>query len=157
MSDPAKTRRRLWDSLEMHTIRRDFILTGVTVALVMILQACSARGSYDDSWILAVITSALVLLPFWIFYICRTLCIFRKPESYIFCRCQLSSVHQRIFSRGAMYFTVLIEDPEGGRFVADTHAIFAAYGIMGPLVEDYINRTVTVAYNRETEMVVVIG
>lgn len=156
MTDAVKNRRRLWDSLELQTIRRDFVLTGLTVAIVIGLQACTARG-VDDSWILAVITSAVVLLPFWGFYLLRTASIFRKPESYIFCRCQLSSVHQRLFSKGAMYFTVVIEDPEGGRFVADTHAIFQAYGVFGPLVEDYVNRTVTVAYNRETGMVVVIG
>ena len=43
------------------------------------------------------------------------------------------------------------------KFFADTHAIFFTRGICQPLMEDYANTTVTLAINRETGMVVVIG
>lgn len=41
--------------------------------------------------------------------------------------------------------------------MTDTHSIFYARGLVGLLLEDYVNRTVTIAYNEETGMVVVIG
>ena len=155
--DKTEIRQRLWDSLELHTIRRDATVSTLLVFIVMGFQGCVSSAGGDGAWIISLVIGAITLLPFWCFWIIRTVNIFRKPEEYFFCKCTLSSVHHKPFLKGGMYFTVVIEDPDGGRFTADTHAIFAAYGIAEPLVENYINRTVTVAYNRETEMVVVIG
>ena len=156
--DKKATRQYLWDSLELQTLRRDALLSTLMVFIILFFQGCLASTSGDGTaWLISLIIGAVTLLPFWCFWIIRTIRLLRKPEEYFFCKCTLSSVHHRAFLKGAMYFTVVIEDPEGNRFAADTHAIFAAYGIAEPLLENYINRTVTVGYNRETEMVVVIG
>ena len=57
----------------------------------------------------------------------------------------------------SMYFTVLLEDGDG-TIVANTHSIFGtSRHQIGPIMEDYVNKTVTVAYNGLTEQVVVIG
>ena len=57
-----------------------------------------------------------------------------------------------------VYFTALAIDPDTGeKFFADTHAIFFTRGICQPLMEDYANTTVTLAVNRDTGMVVIIG
>ena len=56
-----------------------------------------------------------------------------------------------------MYFTVVLEEPDGSKLIENTHAIFACHGIMEPLVSDYVNSEVTVALNKRTGMVVVIG
>lgn len=157
MSDATKTRQRLWDSLEMYTIRRDAVLCTLLVAIVLCIQSCAAGPGSGDVWLVSAIIGGITLLPFWCFWIWRTIQIFRRPEDYFFCRCQLSSFHHRFFTKGAMYFTVVLDDPEGGRILAETHAIFQSYGVMEPLLENYTGRTVTIAYNRETEMVVVIG
>lgn len=41
--------------------------------------------------------------------------------------------------------------------MVDTNAIFRSYSLLGPSLEDYVNKEVTIAYNRFTERVVVIG
>ena len=57
----------------------------------------------------------------------------------------------------SMGFTVVLEIPGEGRIVAKTRAIFLTHGWPGPLVEDYVNREVEIAYNRTTRQTVVIG
>ena len=53
---------------------------------------------------------------------------------------------------------MLLEDADGYKFVADTHSIFSTHGdLTGLGFEDYVNQEVTIAYNEETENVVVIG
>lgn len=155
--DKKQIRQYLWESLELHTIRRDAILSTLLVFIILGFQGCVGSAGGDSMWIASLVIGAVTLLPFWCFWFWRTFRIFRKPEEYFFCKCKLTSFHHKPFLKGGMYFTVVIEDPEGGRFTADTHAIFAAYGIAEPLVENYVGKTVTIGYNRETEMVVVIG
>ena len=140
-------------SLEVGCMRRDLIISLVIVGFYLLLWRMMHEGA---AFVLLSVIFGLCLSPvfgFWIWRLCR---IYAKPEEYVFCKCTLSSPHQRLWLR-SMYFTVVLETEEDGRIVVDTHAIFAPYGLVGPLVEDYINETVTIGYNRETGMVVVIG
>ena len=82
--------------------------------------------------------------------------LFRVPEEYYFAQVKLTSFRQNWWPRG-ICFTVLIDHPEAGTVAVSTNPIFHATGWEQPLLEDYMNRTVTVGYNRETGMVVVIG
>ena len=50
-----------------------------------------------------------------------------------------------------------LNSPEKGSVTTKTSSIFLARGWLGPLMEDYVNRDVTLAYNEETGQVVVIG
>lgn len=152
MDQKKENRERLWESLEMAVVRRDLIIYGVAWIIFDVIFCLNPEGYVRN--VMMVVIAAL-MLPFVGFYLWRTYQIFRSPEEYIFCRCKLSTPHQRYFAKGMMYFTVVIEDPEGGRFPVETHAIFSSHGFIEPLLESYINSTVTVAYNRETEMVVV--
>lgn len=148
---------RLKDSLELSVIRRDVLLYTLMMGVVIFMISCRNSTFENRQMQLAqVVMAAVFLLPFWGFYLWRVVCIFRKAESYTFCRCKLSQPHQNYFLK-TMYFTVLLETPDGRRLVRDTHAIFACHGFAGPLVEEYVNSTVTIGYNEETEMVVVIG
>lgn len=158
MDKKKENRKKLWDSLEMAVVRRDLILIGVLWAVMALICWVKFQKPYlQEAGAVMQVVTAVVILPFLGFYLWRAIQIFRSPEEYIFCKCKLASPHQRYWSRGMMYFTVIIEDEELGRFTAQTHAIFASYGIAEPLLETYINQTVTIGYNRETEMVVVIG
>lgn len=157
MEAVSKIRQRLWQSLEMDVVRRNLIIytliTGVTALMV------SCQGSpYDDGSLHAVLVgwAVIFLLPVWGFYLWRAFRIFRKAENYSFFRCKLSQPHQ-IFFIETMYFTVILERPDGRKIARETHAIFPCHGLIGPLVEDYVNQTVTIGYNEKTEMVVVIG
>lgn len=154
MKQPSETIQKLNNSLEVHVIRRDLILSAVVLGF---FSALSLLWFDQENWAVVLVIFVVATLPFFGHAIWRLIRIYSRPELYFFCKCKLSSPHQKLWTRGMMYFTVVIEDPEGGRFAADTDGIFAAYGMVGPLMEDYLNSTVTIAYNRETEMVVVIG
>lgn len=139
---------RLKDSLELHTIKRDLLIYLVFFGLMYLLSVS------DDSG--AATLMLLILIPILIFYIWRIICIFRDPEGYIFAECELTQPHCNTFLR-SYYFTVRVELPNGQTSHVDTHAIFATHGIFEPIMKDYVNSTVTIAYNPATDMVVVIG
>ena len=156
--DTQQIKERLRDSLEMAVLRK-YLFIPIPAVLLAIL-ACSGLSrsvSTKDRWIIAAIVCWLVALPIMIVCLTRIFRILRKPEYYFFCRAKLAQPHAGSH-RDTMYFTVLLEDPEdGSRFIVNTSPIFYTRAITGPLLEDYINKTVTIAYNRETGMVVVIG
>lgn len=83
--------------------------------------------------------------------------IYKDITGYRLYKATLSQPHGG-FPRGFMYFTVVLEDPDGSRFIVNTNTIFQSYGTsFGPSMENYVNQTVTVAYNEDTGEVVVIG
>lgn len=135
-------------------------LKGNLVILVAIFAffalACIWPARNDPGYWTAFGWMALALfVPFGIYCAFRLFRIFRKAESYIFCRTVLSQPHySHMF--GMMYFTVVVEDLDGRKFAADTTAVFRPGGYIPPLVEEYVNKSVTVGYNEETGMVVVI-
>lgn len=139
---------RLWHSLEMKTIKRDVIAIACLLGIPCLLAAASGEP--------VAVSFGLFLIPFLGFYLWRTIGIFHKPGHYIFCKCLLDQPHSNTLAK-SMYFTVRIDTPNGRTHMVDTHAIFTCHGIMEPRMEDYVNSTATIAYNPETEMVVVIG
>ncbi len=124
--------------------------------LMLTLVFCIAFFPFLGRSAPGVMITLLVFLPFTAFYIYRIIIIFRKPEEYIFRKVTLKQPHSGDM-RGTFYFSILLETEERGWFAADTASIFMGHGLQGPYLEDYVNREVTVAYNRSTEQVVVIG
>lgn len=83
--------------------------------------------------------------------------IYREVAGYRLYKATLSQPHGG-FPRGYMYFTIVLEDPDGSRFPVNTNTIFQSYGTsFGPSIENYVNKTVTIAYNEDTGTAVVIG
>lgn len=154
ITDNPDTASRLWGSLEMTYWRRQLIFCGVMAVFMLIIAARMTEPF--GYWATAGILEAVCVLPLVIFYGYRIWKIFRRKESYIFCRAQLSQPHQMLWAK-TMYFSVLVETPEGRKIPRETRAIFLPYGIMEPLAVDYVNQTATIGYNPETENVVVIG
>lgn len=148
MTEITDTHRRLWHSLELHCIRRELILYLLAIGVFLLMT----RGNR----IIGLLLACAGFGPFVVFHLWRTVQIFRRPEDYTFHRAVLSQPHQK-WPLKAMYFTVWLEESDGSKSVADTHAIFACHGIVEPLVESYVNSTVTIARNTQTGMVVVIG
>ena len=104
------------------------------------------------------VTAALCgafLLPLWIAYGWRYFRVFREMEHYTFHKATLHQPKANTFH--AFYFTVELDTPENGRITVKTSSIFLARGWLGPLMQDYVNREVTIAYNEETGLVVVMG
>ena len=155
--DIQQTKERLRSSLELQVLWRNMILVGVVTAAFLLICLIGNIDHLDLILPYILFMAACMILPGLIFGIVRTIQIFRKPEAYIFCCSPLRQPHGGPL-RNSVYYTALLEDPEtGGKFFVDTHAIFVTHGIMPPTIEEYTNATVTIAYNRETEMVVVIG
>ena len=156
--DNTEMKQLLRNSLDMAVLRRDLILVTVIDALVLLIFAFPAGGFLNREFLLlAALICGLTIIPVLLYSIWVTVKTFQEPEGYVISRCKLCQPHQCRMSRGAMYFTVVFEHPDGGKEVLNTRPIFASYGMAGPLLEDYINQTVEVAYNEDTGSVVVIG
>lgn len=158
MQDVQKVRRDLWNSLEMAFVKMFLFWTAVSAVIMFFVMFFSSMGMDPQERAAILITMmAICILPVLSFCLWRTFRIFQAPESYIFCKTNLSSpMGGRI--RDSIKFRVLLEDADGNKFVADTHSIFSTHkGFMGLGFEDYVNQEITVAYNEETGYVVVIG
>ena len=149
-------RARLWDSLEMAQVRFQLIAWTVGYAIALAVCCINGLGVPLVTAMMAAFVSVLFvpILGFWLLRIWR---IFQSLEEYVFCPTELDQPHHAPLGRGLFTFMGVIETGTDGRFAVETHAIFAERGIVQPLMEDYIGRTVTVGWNRETGMVVVIG
>lgn len=150
--EAKEIKAKIWSSLDMTHVKLHFtiylgflILGGVMGALIdgmTILQGLSITG----------LCALILLIPSLLIFFR----IIRKPDQYRFYRAVLGQPHGG-YPRGTMYFTVVLEEPDGEKFLVNTNTIFEAYGRVGISMEDYVNKTVTIAYNWETENVVVIG
>lgn len=149
--DTAEIKEKLKCSLEVAHIRSEMIIYTVIAAAYIALFTLAWGG-----WVLALIIGLLVIAPFLWLDAWRIRKIFREPGEYVFCKVTLKQPHSGTM-RGTFYFTILLETEERGWFAADTAPIFMGHGLLGPLMEDYVNREVIVGYNRLTEQVVVIG
>ena len=149
--------RRLKESLEMQEAKRNAILLAVVCLFCALMVAASTALADDPAVAAMTITFMLmVLLPFPIFYIYRIFKIYSHIDDYTFTEVVLDKPHGG-WGRDTMYFSVTVKDRRGASIPVDTHAIFCTRGAFSPLLEDYINKKVTVAYNNTTEYVVVIG
>ena len=145
---------RLRSSLEFKQLWGYFLITAVILSLFLLFAVWRNPG---EGMGLAATVYGLFIAPYLIFCTIRTVSIFRRAEHYTFCKATLSQPHGGLL-RDTMYFTALVVDPDTGeKFFADTHTIFFTRGMFQPLMEDYANTTVTLAVNRDTGMVVVIG
>ena len=152
-----KTKEMLLGSLELKVIWTRLFLVCLVAVPVVAFWGLTWDRPMEIYWMLTAMVLGVMVAPLLIFCTVRTIRMFRKPEGYIFCRGKLSQPHGGPL-RDTIYYTVVLEDPEdGGKFFVDTHAIFNTHGSFLPSLDDYTNATVTIAYNRETEMVVVIG
>ena len=147
MDIKSENRHRLLNSLEIKCLARNVLI----LLIMMPIFLLASRGNMAKWGVMAI-----VLLSFLIFYLVRLMNLLRKSESYRFYRTTLTQPQRNIPFK-SIYFTVTLTEENGISFTRETHAIFARYGLAAPLVENYVNQDVTIAYNQETGMVVVIG
>ena len=154
-------REKLKHSLEVSTIR-----LWVKIELGMVLLVCGLHflsallnryNNPDESfWMIYGIVAVIVLIPMFAVHAWELRRIYRKYEACRFYETKLTQPHSNHMLR-SFSFTVLLRDEEG-TVITRTHSIFGMSKYQwGPIMEDYLNKTVTVAYNEETEEVVVIG
>lgn len=158
MTDVKEIRRKLWDSLDMVCVKRWLFIAVVCLILGLVIGNLSVPRYMGTGYRVTaiLIVTGITFFPILAFCLWRTFRIFQHPQSYFFCKTVLSAPKGGNL-RDTIRFTVVLEDPDGGKFVATTHSIFDTHGSSVLAFENYVNRTVTVAYNEETDMVVVIG
>ena len=163
MPTKKEYRRALLRSLEVEAYRANLLMLGIICGVTLVISAVigyvdiTAKNQPMEQWwkllgILAAVC-AVVCLPFLVFCACRLGKILRKPCSYQFYQVKLNA--PKSFGR-AIYFIVKLEAEGEAPIFKNTRAIFTTYGI-GIRLEDVINKTVTIAYNPETDNVVVYG
>ena len=154
--DKKTVSRELWNSAEMTYIRRlmlmNVFLGASTAACLLIAGEDLPR---EERTFTVIMTLTIVILPILLFCVFRTAGIFRKAESYIFQNVLLDRPTAG-FLRDTICFKVRIKRSDGKEIGAMTHAIFQTRGY-GLLMEDYVNKSIMVAYNEETEILTVIG
>ena len=142
-------------SLDIMVYRRMLMAIGFTTALGLLYGWARFREYDFEFFGFFLGWMAVMILPCAGIWAYRMWKLFREPEEYFFTRAVLASPHQCWWPRG-MRFTAVIDHPEEGTLAVNTNPIFRPVGLEQPLLEDYLNKTVTVGYNRETGMVVVI-
>ena len=154
MKDVREIRQALWQSLDMVFVKMLLFWAMIANGIIFVVLFFSSMGMDPAERWPVILT---MFLPFLILCLWRTVQTFRKAESYSFCTAKLSNPMGGRF-RDSIKFRVLLEDAEGCKFVADTHSIFSTHKDFSGLgFEDYVNQEATIAYNEETENVVVIG
>ena len=148
--DTSEIKQKLKCSLEIAHIRSALIVWSFLVAAYV-----TALTLFWGGFTFTAILCGLFLLPIWIAYGWRWFRVFRKMEHYTFHKALLSQPHANKFH--AFYFTVELNSEKKGFITTKTSSIFLARGWLGPLMEDYVNREVALAYNEETGRVVVMG
>ena len=152
MDDIKKIRQQLWVSMDMAYVRRHFIVLVVVGGLAGMMGGVK----YSDlPWVMP-LALAIVEGPILAFLAYRTWKIFRRAEHYIIQEAVLDCPFGG-WGRNTIRFTVTVNNSQGRSHRVDTHGIFFTRSVIGPNIEDYVNRKVRVAYNEETETLVVIA
>lgn len=149
--DEREIKEKLKCSLEIAHIR-----SALVVASVLVAAYVGVMTLFWGDIAFTVILCGVLLLPMWVAYNWRYYRVFRKVSRYTFHKAVLAQPHTSRFVH-AFHFTVVLENTEKGTISTKTSSIFLARGWLGPFLEDYVNREVTLAYNEETGQVVVIG
>ena len=148
--DLTEIKQRLKCSLEIAHIRAALVLWSFLVAAYVTILTLFWGGIT-----FTMVFCGAFLLPLWVTYGWRYFRVFRQPEHYTFHKVTLTQPHANKFH--AFYFEVELNSAEVGPITAKTSSIFLARGWLGPLMEDYVNREVALAYNEKTGRVVVLG
>ena len=149
--DQQEIREKLKCSLEIAHIR-----SALAVASVLVAAYVGVMTLFWGDIAFTIVLCGIVLLPIWVAYGWRYHRVFRNISSYTFHKTVLAQPHTSRFVH-AFHFTVVLEGTEKGTVTTKTSSIFLGRGWLGPFMEDYVNREVTLAYNEETGQVVVIG
>lgn len=151
-------RKKLWHSVDMAHVRLHIIIYIGFLLLGFAIGHLYRLNQHDPTFLpRAMIIFALSGLVFLIPALIICFRIYRDTSGYRLFMATLSQPHGG-YPRGFMYFTIVLEEADGSKFIVNTNTVFQSYGTsFGPSMENYVNQTVTVAYNDNTGAVVVMG
>jgi len=137
------------------------ILGGILVFLMFVaLFSGATHGDFPLSFEVsgicaAVFTVIFVPFPLYGLYCYRQL--FRGLEEYRVYTTTLDHPSTSRLYRGAIYYTVTLRTPDGFATQADTKPLFSSGTFATCPLEDYNNKTVTVAYKESEDLLVILG
>ena len=147
---------RLKNSVQYRFDRKQFFLIAGVLGVCYLLILPSAldllrfeRGR--EGGIALLVLMSVIILPLIAWFAYRWLRLFVHIDAWCFSEAVLDKPHAGY--KGGVYFTVEITDRRGNKKLVDTDKIF---GIQEPRLEDYVNRSVLIGYNEETEVVALI-
>ncbi len=148
---------RLKASVQYKYDRRQFWIIGGMVALMLLmftpLLALEARDPYADaSGSAFVVLWSLVMVGLALYFLYRWLEIFLYIDHYTFFQARLERAYLR--HRGGVGFTVEFTDRQGNRREMQTSPMFSSQ--WEPVLEEYNNKEVLLAYNEKTDRLIVI-
>ena len=152
MRRKKEVRRYLRRTMEVKLLVRNlwlWLLVSAAFALALYLNT--------KSWVFSVAMLVTLVVPYLIWFAVRYARIMAKAESYCFYRAKLDTPHPSLLIRNRFYFTVALGEEDGTHTVVDTHAVFHTYGIFFPKMDACLNQNVGIAYNPDTQMVIVAG
>ena len=153
-NEVSQIRARLKDSLDAAQLRYGCWL--LLFAYGAALAAAALTSRREIALPVTAVVMGLGIGACLVRILLELLAILREPEGYVFCRAELGQPRHEPMTRGNFSFSAVIETEREGRFLVETKPIFLSHGFGGPLMEDYLGKTVTLAWNRETGSVVVI-
>ena len=144
-----KTRTLLKKSADVQYYKGHLIMMGAMVVGFTLLAAlCAVATDERVFWIVA-LPGAFIGLPLVVWYVLNLVHIFRAAEHYRFYDPALT--HPQSTWGRRLLFTVTVEGK-----TLETRAMFNTYGLLSPQFNDYVDQTVLVGYNAETEELVVV-
>ena len=131
---------------------------------VMLFIAFCSSLMHEGGFALAIsITGAVFLffligiLPFFAYEYYKYKSLFKDIDKYELCDAKLDRPSTSYFVRGAIYYTVAFKTADGETVTADTRAMWSSSPLAQNQLEEYNNKTVTLAYDKENDRLVVIG
>jgi hypothetical protein len=147
---------RIKDSLEYrHERQRFLIYGGIFAAILAIFVLLRATGEAVDADMVIYLFFGLILGGFWLYTGYQWLELFLHMDRYIFFQARLDQPHVHSGRYGAsISFTVNFTNRSGKTLTRETAALFSSNRT--PFLEDYNNKIVQLAYNEETDRLVVL-
>ena len=99
----------------------------------------------------------LIFAPFVLFYVYQYISLFRNRENFIVYEVVLDHPSTSYWYRGAVYYTVSFVTTQNIRVTADTKPLWSSGLFADFPLEEYNNQKIYVAYNDQTEMLIVLG
>lgn len=149
---------RLKDSVDYRYWRKQFLLMagilggGFLLMLLAVVPAMTEGDEGNAAAIMGLFFIAMVYLGLIAYFAYQWLEMFLHINSYTFCEVMLD--HPHLHGRGAVSFSVEVTDRRGNKLTKETSKMF--HSEAEPYFEEYNNQKVQVAYNEETDRIVVI-
>ena len=153
-----QSKHRLRSSAELSMYRTAIVLELLFSAVIVGMFLFLSRQYSEITqtiWIMAALLSPCCLVPIGICLL-RMALIWRRWERYTYHQVKLVNLHRTLWAEYS-YFTVALDDGDGGKRIVNTHSIFTTHSLFTPHLEDYAGKTAVVGYNEETGQVVFLG